>query len=60
MVNVGKFAEGRARSLLESMTNPPRLTTIPHPSPASPAANHDWPGQVLAALHAQNVPVPEV
>ncbi len=28
---------------------------IPHPSPASPAANRDWPGQVDAALAAAGV-----
>jgi single-strand selective monofunctional uracil DNA glycosylase len=58
LVAIGKFAEGRARAALEA----PRfggikLASIPHPSPASPAANRDWGGQVLAALRAQGVPL---
>lgn len=48
VVGVGNFAEERAREAL-----PGRDLTIGrilHPSPASPAANRDWPGQALEQL----------
>ena len=33
----------------------PTVTRIPHPSPASPSAHHDWAGQVDAALRAAGI-----
>jgi single-strand selective monofunctional uracil DNA glycosylase len=49
VVGVGRFAEQRAR---EALTAEVRIGSILHPSPASPAANSDWPGLVDAQLHA--------
>jgi single-strand selective monofunctional uracil DNA glycosylase len=40
VVGIGRFAEGRARAVLEGMGV--RIAGIPHPSPASPAANRGW------------------
>jgi single-strand selective monofunctional uracil DNA glycosylase len=48
VIGIGKFAEGRARAALEGVEV--SIGTILHPSPASPAANRDWAGQVEAAL----------
>jgi single-strand selective monofunctional uracil DNA glycosylase len=49
VVGVGGFAEKRAREVLEGDV---RIGRILHPSPASPAANDDWSGQVDAQLRA--------
>ena len=40
VIGVGKFAEGRARAALSDRAI--TIGTIPHPSPASPAANRGW------------------
>lgn len=48
VVGVGAFARERAREALAG--SPVRIGTILHPSPASPAANRDWVGQVERAL----------
>jgi single-strand selective monofunctional uracil DNA glycosylase len=40
VIGIGKFAEGRARAALEGRSI--TIGTIPHPSPASPAANRGW------------------
>lgn len=48
VVGVGAFAEERAREALEGLDL--RFGRILHPSPASPLANKDWPGQVERAL----------
>ncbi len=40
VVGVGRFAEARARRALEGLDV--RIGQIPHPSPASPAANRGW------------------
>lgn len=48
VIGIGKFAEGRARAALAEMSI--TIGSIPHPSPASPAANRDWAGQAEAAL----------
>ncbi|HET7569849.1 MAG TPA: uracil-DNA glycosylase family protein [Gammaproteobacteria bacterium] len=47
VVGIGRYAERRARELLGD-----RLPVgyLPHPSPASPAANRDWPGLAEHAL----------
>lgn len=50
VVGVGAFAEDRAREALAGL--PLRVGRILHPSPASPLANKDWPGQVDRALRA--------
>ncbi len=56
LVGVGKYVESRlqewGRSLGERC---PRITAIPHPSPASPSANRDWAGQAARVLKAQGV-----
>lgn len=41
IVGVGAFAENRARKTLASMPEL-RFARLPHPSPASPAANRGW------------------
>jgi single-strand selective monofunctional uracil DNA glycosylase len=40
VIGVGAFAEARARLALGN--DGPRIARIPHPSPASPAANRGW------------------
>jgi single-strand selective monofunctional uracil DNA glycosylase len=47
VVGIGGFAEQRAREVLGGEL---RIGRILHPSPASPAANRDWPGLVDAQL----------
>jgi single-strand selective monofunctional uracil DNA glycosylase len=49
VVGIGGFAEQRAR---EALGGNVRIGRILHPSPASPAANDDWPGLVDAQLRA--------
>jgi single-strand selective monofunctional uracil DNA glycosylase len=48
VVGIGGFAEARARHALAGMDV--SIGRILHPSPASPAANRDWAGQVTAQL----------
>jgi single-strand selective monofunctional uracil DNA glycosylase len=48
VVGVGDFAEKRARLALVGMEV--RFGRILHPSPASPAANRDWPGSASRQL----------
>lgn len=50
VIGVGKFAEKRAREILGD--DGPKIATILHPSPASPAANRGWAPQVEAQLEA--------
>jgi single-strand selective monofunctional uracil DNA glycosylase len=57
VVGVGAFAKARAEQALGSSR---RIASIPHPSPASPAANRNWAELALAALDAQGVPRPSV
>jgi single-strand selective monofunctional uracil DNA glycosylase len=53
LIGVGDFAERRARfSLADSGV---KLGKILHPSPASPAANRDWAGQVTRQLQGLGV-----
>ena len=49
VVGVGRFAEQRAR---EALGTEVRIGSVLHPSPASPAANNDWPGLVDTQLRA--------
>lgn len=51
VVGIGKFAEGRAREALEGV----RFATMPHPSPANPAANRDWSGVAQQKLAEQGL-----
>lgn len=54
VIGVGGFAEQRARKALGEGA-PQAIGCILHPSPASPAANRDWHGQVDAQLRALGV-----
>lgn len=49
VVGIGRYAESRARIVVDG-----RLPVgfLPHPSPANPAANRDWPALAEAALAA--------
>lgn len=58
VIGVGAFAEDRARKALGE-SPPLTLGCILHPSPASPAANKDWPGTVDRQLAALGLPSPE-
>ena len=51
-VGVGVFAVDRIKAVA-----PPglKIAKLPHPSPASPAANKDWPGQADAAMRSAGV-----
>ena len=48
VLGIGHFAEARAREALAGLHVP--IGRIPHPSPASPAANRDWAGQAARAF----------
>jgi single-strand selective monofunctional uracil DNA glycosylase len=56
VIGVGRFAAERAGVALAGME--PVLGRIPHPSPASPAANRDWAGQTEEALRDLGIPLP--
>jgi single-strand selective monofunctional uracil DNA glycosylase len=61
VVGVGAFAKERALKVLSELRVNGRalsIGSIPHPSPASPAANRDWGALALQALDAQGVPRP--
>ena len=53
VVGVGGFARARAEQALGGGV---RIASIPHPSPASPAANRNWAELALLALDSQGVP----
>ena len=55
IAGVGAYAEARARAALQGVDGL-RFARIPHPSPASPAANRGWSAAAEAALTAQGVP----
>jgi single-strand selective monofunctional uracil DNA glycosylase len=55
VVGVGHFAEARAREALDGFDV--AIGRIPHPSPASPAANRDWAGQAARAFAALGIDV---
>jgi single-strand selective monofunctional uracil DNA glycosylase len=57
VVGVGAFAEARAREALEGTGIP--VSRMPHPSPASPAANRDWAGAAARALARAGIAVPD-
>jgi single-strand selective monofunctional uracil DNA glycosylase len=51
VIGVGRFAARRARLALDGID----VAMVPHPSPANPQANRDWPRQLEAALKAHGV-----
>lgn len=53
LVGVGGFAEERFRAVAGE--SGAKITRIPHPSPANPAANKDWAGSAMKALRAAGV-----
>jgi single-strand selective monofunctional uracil DNA glycosylase len=53
LVGVGGFAEDRLRAVAGG--GPARITRIPHPSPANPAANKDWAAATMKALREAGV-----
>jgi single-strand selective monofunctional uracil DNA glycosylase len=53
VIGIGAFARQRAESALA--TSDIRIGQILHPSPASPAANRDWPGQACRQLEKLGV-----
>lgn len=55
LVGVGVFAAKRAANALATTAPAVRIATIPHPSPANPAANRGWGPLATAALVAQGV-----
>lgn len=48
LIGIGDFAETRARQAIAGTR--PRIAKILHPSPAWPAVNRDWAGQVTRQL----------
>lgn len=60
VVGVGAFAEHRIRAVFEAAPGGrgPRIGRIPHPSPASPAANRGWERAVDAAFGQLGVALP--
>lgn len=53
VIGIGAFAFARAESALANTRT--RLGKILHPSPASPAANRDWPGTATTQLEALGI-----
>lgn len=53
VVGVGRYAHVAAQRAITGMDV--RFATIPHPSPANPAANKDWAGAATRALVEQGV-----
>lgn len=47
VVGIGRYAERRAKALFDDNIE---IAYLPHPSPASPAANKNWPGLAEQAL----------
>ena len=55
VIGVGGFAQARAAEALADLKVP--IGCILHPSPASPAANNDWAGQIERQLRALGIVV---
>lgn len=55
VIGVGKFAFTRAKIVSKSLENPPKIATVLHPSPASPAANAGWVEKAEAQLAEQGI-----
>jgi single-strand selective monofunctional uracil DNA glycosylase len=47
VVGIGRYAEQRVRNLVGERVP---VAYLPHPSPASPAANREWPALAERAL----------
>ena len=61
VVGVGAFAKARAERALSELPAAlpmPRIGSIPHPSPASPAANRNWAELTRQALASQGIALP--
>jgi single-strand selective monofunctional uracil DNA glycosylase len=56
VLGIGRFAEGRVAAVLEGSLI--ARGGVPHPSPASPAANRDWAGAMEAALRKNGIVLP--
>lgn len=56
VLGVGRFAEARARAALEGRGL--RIGSLPHPSPASPAANRGWAPAARRALEDEGIRLP--
>jgi len=56
IIGVGKFAEKKAKQVFGDMDNIV-ITSIPHPSPASPLANRGWAPLVNQALTDSGIPL---
>ncbi len=54
-VGVGAFAEGKLAEAAAGIDDPPRVTRVLHPSPASPAANRGWGEAAVKQLGAAGV-----
>ncbi|MDA0765630.1 MAG: single-stranded DNA-binding protein [Verrucomicrobia bacterium] len=50
LIGVGAYAEKQLAAAAQSIGHSATLGRILHPSPASPAANRDWPGTATAQL----------
>ncbi len=59
VVAVGAVAEAAVRRALANGARNVAITRIPHPSPASPAANRGWVSQIEAALARDGVELPD-
>ena len=57
VIGVGQFAESRLRAVVGSDAAI-QVGRVPHPSPASPAANADWAGQMDRAWAALGLTTP--
>ncbi len=55
VVGVGGFARAKLEALLADAPDAPRLGTVLHPSPASPAANRGWAAAAVRQLAAQGI-----
>ncbi len=55
VVGIGAFAEARAREAL--VDTDVAISTILHPSPASPAANQNWQGKIETQLRAAGIAI---
>jgi len=58
VVGVGAFAEKRSAAALARIEAAPRLARLLHPSPASPAANRDWPAAADRTFRELGVAIP--
>lgn len=55
VIGVGAFAEARAQRAKDSLGGNFQVGRVLHPSPASPLANRDWPGEATRQLVKQGV-----